>query len=108
MSQLMMTVFKLVGANKAQEDSINAELGALLKLMQNKFKLLFEQIGDLVYKIIFEGPMGDWLISMITAIIVHSAIMSTIIIIIFAVIISIISLNIFMFNIMIIIIRHER
>ena len=69
MTQLMLTVFKLMGAGKgAQEDAINAELNALLKLMQNKFKLLFEQIGDLIYKVIFEGPMGEWLISMITAI----------------------------------------
>ena len=69
MAQLMMTVFKLIGASKgAQEDAVVTELGALLKLMQNKFKLLFEQVGDLFYKILFEGPMGDWLISMITAI----------------------------------------
>ena len=69
MGQLMMTVFKLMGASKgAQEDAIVTELNALLKLMQNKFKLMFEQIGDLFYKVIFEGPMGDWLISMITAI----------------------------------------
>jgi hypothetical protein len=69
MTQLMMTVFKLMGASKgAQEDAIIVELNALLKLMQNKFKLLFEQVGDLFYKVIFEGPMGEWLISMITAI----------------------------------------
>lgn len=67
--QLMLTVFKLMGASKgAQQDAITVELNALLKLMQNKFKLVFEQIGDLIYKVIFEGPMGDWLISMITAI----------------------------------------
>jgi len=69
MNQLMLTVFKLMGASKgAQEDAITVELNALLKLMQNKFKLLFEQVGDLIYKVLFEGPMGDWLISMITAI----------------------------------------
>jgi hypothetical protein len=68
-AQLMMTIFKLMGASKgAQEDAVITELNALLKLMQNKFKLLFEQIGDLFYKVLFEGPMGDWLISMITAI----------------------------------------
>ena len=69
MAQLMMTVFQLMGASKgAQQDAITVELNALLKLMQNKFKLLFEQVGDLIYKVIFEGPMGEWLISMITAI----------------------------------------
>jgi hypothetical protein len=69
MGQLMMTVFKLMGAGKgSQADAIGAELNALLKLMQNKFRLVFEQVGELMYKVVFEGPMGAWLISMITAI----------------------------------------
>jgi hypothetical protein len=69
MGQLMMTVFKLMGAGKgAQENAITAEMNALLKLMQNKFRLVFEQVGDLMYKVVFEGPMGAWLMSMISAI----------------------------------------
>ena len=52
MSQLTMTVFKLMGASKgAQQDAITNKLTALLKLMQNKFKLLFEEVGDLFYKV---------------------------------------------------------
>ena len=69
MGEVCLYVFQLIGAKSdADKTQINTQIGLLLALMQNKFILLFQAVGDLFYKIIFEGPMGSWLITIIQAI----------------------------------------
>ena len=66
--ELFLYVFELLGAkNDGAKTQITTRIDALLALIQNKFILLFREIGDLFYKILFEGPMGSWLISIIQA-----------------------------------------
>ena len=67
--ELLLNVFMLIGAKAAQEkEQITQHINDLLALLKNKFILLFNEIGDLLYKILFEGPMGSWLITMIKAV----------------------------------------
>ncbi len=67
--EMLLNVFMLIGAKAAQEkNQITQHINDLLALLRNKFILLFNEIGDLFYKILFEGPMGSWLITMIKAV----------------------------------------
>lgn len=67
--QLLLTVFQLLGAkNDVEKRQLTTQIDALLALIANKFIVLFNEIGDLFYKILFEGPMGSWLNSLIQSI----------------------------------------
>jgi len=67
--ELLLNVFELIGAKSDQEkQQIIVQVNSLLALLKNKFILLFNEIGDLIYKILFDGPMGAWLITMIKAV----------------------------------------
>ena len=63
--ELFLTIFQLFGASDAQKPQITTQINAILALIRTKFLLLFNAIGDLFYKILFEGPMGSWLNTMI-------------------------------------------
>ena len=66
--ELMLDVFELIGASNDQKVQIDTQIQGLLGLIKNKFILLFKEIGDLFYKILFDGPMGSWLVTMIQAV----------------------------------------
>ena len=67
--EIFLYVFQLLGARSdAEKTEITTQLNALLALIRNKFILLFQGIGDILYKLVFEGPMGSWLITIIQAI----------------------------------------
>ena len=67
--ELMLSVFELLGAKTSQDKLIiTTQIDALLSLIQNKFITLFHEIGDLFYNILFNGPMGSWLLTMIQAV----------------------------------------
>ena len=67
--ELLLTVFELIGVKTDPEkQQITTQITNLLALLKNKFISLFNEIGDLLYKILFDGPMGAWLITMIKAV----------------------------------------
>jgi len=67
--EVMLYVFQLLGAKTDEEKlQITTQINALLALIQNKCIALMREVGDLFYSIIFDGPMGAWLISLIQSI----------------------------------------
>ena len=66
--ELCLFVFELLGSGDAVRESIVAQINALLQLIRNKCISLFNELGDLLYHIVFDGPMGQWITSMITAV----------------------------------------
>lgn len=64
--QMGLYLFQMLTAPGPDErEQISAEITAMLKLLQNKFMMLFQEMGDLFYSIVFDGPLGDWLIGII-------------------------------------------
>ena len=41
------------------------QINAILLHIKNSFLQFFNALGDLIYKVIFEGPMGQWIMTMI-------------------------------------------
>ena len=67
--EVVLYVFELIGAKTDQDKQwITTQINALVSLIQNKFITLYKEIGDLFYNIVFDGPMGSWLLSMIQAV----------------------------------------
>ena len=69
LGEILISIFELLVANSSDQQAIISQIDNLLMLIANKFILLFQQIGDLIYQIIFvNGVMGKWLLGMIQAI----------------------------------------
>jgi len=67
--EIFLSVLELIGAKTSDDKArIDKKISALFALIANKFILMFQEVGDLLYKIITSGPIGEWLISMIQAI----------------------------------------
>ena len=66
--ELFLYVFEMMGASDADRDSIVTQINAMLQLIINKSISLLNEIGDLLYHVLFNGPMGKWLAGMISAI----------------------------------------
>ena len=64
---LMLYVFQMLTVDDRPElkASITQQINAILLHIKNSFLQLFNAFGDLIYKVIFEGPMGKWIMSAI-------------------------------------------
>jgi hypothetical protein len=62
-SKLMMLLMQLMSPISAAgvQQSIATQLSALLKLIMNKFLTLLKEAGNLIYKVIMNGPLGKYL-----------------------------------------------
>ena len=67
--EIVLTVFEMLGPlTVEQKTQVDTKISTLLSLIVNKFNLIFQEIGDLIYKVFTKGPMGSWIIGLIQAI----------------------------------------
>jgi hypothetical protein len=64
--EIVLTVFEMLGPlTTEQKIQVDTKISMLLSLIVNKFSLIFQEMGDLTYKIFTQGPMGSWIIGLI-------------------------------------------
>jgi hypothetical protein len=67
--QIGLFVLQLIGTTApADKDQISQQISAVFALIQNKFLLFMQEVGDLFYTIFTQGPIGEWLLGIIQAI----------------------------------------
>lgn len=64
---LWLYIFQMLAVNDRPElrSQIIQQINAIILHIKNSFLQLFNAFGDLVYKILFDGPMGKWLMTAI-------------------------------------------
>ena len=64
---LFLYVFQMLAVNDRPElrSQIIQQINAILLHIKNSFLQLFNAFGDLVYKVLFDGPMGRWIMTAI-------------------------------------------
>jgi hypothetical protein len=65
-AKLALMVFQLIGESAAKQQETVRGINALLTLIKNKFLTVFNQFGNLLYRVVMSGPMGAWLQGAIT------------------------------------------
>jgi len=68
-AEIILNVLQLLGPlTDDQKNEVGTQISALFVLITNKFNLIFQEIGDLVYEIFQQGPFGSWIIGLVEAI----------------------------------------
>ena len=64
---LFLYVFEMLAVNDRPDLRLQIiqQINAILLHIKNSFLQLFNAFGDLVYKVLFDGPMGKWLMTAI-------------------------------------------
>jgi hypothetical protein len=67
---LFLYVFEMLvaGSNDDLRVQIIQRINAILQHIKNSFLQLFNAFGDLIYKVLFDGPMGQWVMTVIVKI----------------------------------------
>jgi len=70
LGNLVMYVFEMLATvgKPGMRDQIIQQINAILTHIKNSFLQFFNAFGDLAYKMIFDGPMGKWIMTLITRI----------------------------------------
>ena len=59
--ELFLYLFQLIGQSGSKAEATNRQINALMSLIKSKFLVVFNQFGNLLYRIVMTGPMGQWL-----------------------------------------------